>query len=126
MARPCRSFRTELVNVHPGAEAAGIHLVRARRKQHVDTALRRDARVLRLVAWIRSKVDGVTELRGIHEQRRNDDLVLRARCAEERAMALVEGAHRRHEPDLARELQVLDRADDPHVASASVAPASVS
>ena len=60
-------------------------------------------------------------------ERCNDRLALRARSAEERAVALVQRAHRRDEADVAGEMQVAALADDPHVAaSASVAPASVS
>ena len=80
----------------------------------------------RCVARIRREVGGFTELRGVHEQRRDDDLVLGPGGTEERPVPIVQRTHCRYEADLSGELQVGDRADDLHVASASVAPASVS
>ena len=114
------------LDVDPGAEAGGIHLVGARREQHVDAFLLRDLRVALLVARVRGEVGRVVELRRVHEERGDDDVVLRARGPEERAVAVVQRAHRRHEPDDAGELELGDRPHDLHVASASVAPARVS
>ena len=86
------------------------------------------ARVRLLVARVRGEVGGPAELRGVDEERRDDELGLAPRGSEERTVAVVQRAHRRHEADLARELgaHLVDRPHGLHVASASVAPASVS
>ena len=62
-----------------------------------------DRRVARLVARVRGEIGLLVELRRIDEERRDDGLVLGACGAEERAVAVVQRAHRRHEPDLAGE-----------------------
>ena len=120
------AFGTRVLDVDPGTEAGGIDLGRARCEQDVDAFLLCDLGIARLVARIRGEVGCVAELGGVDEEGRDDELVLAARRAEERAMAVMQGAHRRHEPDRAGELELRDRPHDLHVASATVAPARVS
>src|SRR5205085_10178647 len=65
------------------------------------------------------------ELRGVDEEAHDDEVVLVARGAEQRDVAAVVGAHRRHEADLAftrggeRGAELAGGADEPHRAVAS-------
>ena len=120
------AFCACIVNVDPRREARRVHLVPAWGKEHVDAIGLRDLGVARFVVRIRCEIGCDVELRRVDEKRRDDELVLRPRRAEERAMAVVQRAHRRHEADLAFERQLGGCPDNLHVASASVAPASVS
>ena len=74
-----------------------------------------------LVSRVARQVLALGELGRVDEQARDDELVLLARGAEERQVALVEGAHRRDEADLALARELGGRARDLHrtVASAS-------
>ncbi len=71
-----------------------------------------------LVARIAREVGVVAELRRVDEEAHDDRLVLRASRAQERQVAVVERAHRRHEPDRAGALRrelfagLGDRPDD--------------
>ena len=123
-----RPFCAARLDVDPGTEARRIDLVCRGREEDVDACLLRECRVGRLVARIRREVRVIAELRGVHEERRDDEFVLRPRRLEERQVAVVQRTHRRDEPDLAAQLgvQPVDRADNLHVASASVPPARVS
>ena len=122
-----RALGAGFVDVDPGAEAGGIHLVcrsarTGRRRLPPPRSPGRAARRADIAARSACSV----ELRRVHEERGDEDVVLGACGAEERAVAVVERAHRGHEPDDAGELELGDRPDDLHVASASVAPARVS
>ena len=85
----------------------------------------RECEVALLVARIASEIGVVAELRRVHEEAHDDGLVLGAGRAQERQMALVERAHRRHEPDRAgaqrRELvpRLGDRPDDSHAGTSA-------
>ncbi len=46
----------------------------------------------------------LVELGGVHEQRHDNDVALGARAVDQREMALVQRAHRRHQPDRAASL----------------------
>ena len=120
------AFGAGVVGVDPCREARRVHLVLARRKEHVDALGLRDLGVACLVVRIGGEVGRDVELRGVDEERGNHELVLRSRRPEERAMAVVQRAHRRYEADRAFERKLCGCPDDLHVASASVAPASVS
>ena len=75
------------------------------------------------VARVRREILGVAELGGVDEEARDDDVALGARRREERYVAGVQRAHRRHEPDDAapRDVELRERLDDDHgwVASTS-------
>ena len=122
---PRFALRAGLLRLDPGREAVGIELGCVRREDDVDAVLLRDREVARLVARVRGEVGRVVELRRIDEERHHDALVLAARGGEQRAVAGVERAHRRHEAGARRGLELGDRADDLH-ASATVASASAS
>jgi hypothetical protein len=77
------------------------------------------------VARVRGEVDGVRELRRVHEQARDDECALGAGGSEQSAVTRMERPHRRHEPDVGRTLQCrtggCDRTDGFHSAIATVA-----
>ena len=119
-----------LLDLDPRLEAGGVHLLERRREEEVDARSGREARVARLVPRVRPEIGLVVELGRVDEERRDDRVVLGTGGPEEREMTVVEGAHRRHEADAAaageRRTHLVDRADRPHVASTTVAAASVS
>src|SRR5262249_49166638 len=113
----------ELLDVDPGLEPRRIEVVRAGREEEVDSCVLRDSRVGLLVPWIARVVLALGELGPVHEEARDDEVVLGARRFEERDVPGVQRTHRRNEPDVvvgrARSAQLGDRADDPHVLVAS-------
>ena len=131
VAGPRRALEAarELLDVDPGLVARRVELLDGGREEDVGPRLRGDARVSVLVTRIGGEVVARVELRGVDEQAHDEEVVLVARGPKQREVALVVGAHRRHEADL-----VLSRsreggpkldggADEPHraVASASTA-----
>src|SRR4051794_8856690 len=93
VARTCAAFGARAFDVDPGSEPGWVDLPGVRREEDVDALSPRDLGVAFLVAWIGSEVSGVTELRGVDEERRNDDVTFGARGPEERAVAVVQRAH---------------------------------
>ena len=102
--------RAELGDVHPGLEARRVHLLGPRDEHDVDVfdalillgVSPQELEVALLVARIRGEVLAVAELRGVHEEAQHDGVALDAGGVAEAQMALVERAHRRHEPDRSR------------------------
>ena len=116
-------------------EARRIDLVERGREEQVGAGLGRQRGVALLVARVGGQVAGLVELRGVDEERDDDDVARRARVADEAQMALVQRAHRRHEADDAllapRRAQLgAQLGDGPHgphaAATARVASASTS
>ena len=87
----------ELADVDPGREAFRVHLRSGRREEDVDARLLGELRVALLVSRVAVEVLVRAELRRIHEQARNDDVVLLACRGEQRQVTGVERAHRRNE-----------------------------
>ena len=83
----------------------------------------RERGVVLEVARICREILRVAELGGVHEEARDEDVRLGARRREERLVAGVQRAHRRHEPDDAApwDVELRERLDDDHgwVASTS-------
>ena len=91
--------RSELEHVDPGLVAGRVHLADRRREDDVDPGLARELEIPRLVARVAVQVGRLAELGGIDEEAHHDRVAVVARGAEQCEMALVERAHRRHEPD---------------------------
>ena len=81
----------------------------------------RDRRVVLEVARIGREILRVAELRGVDEEARDEDVRLGARRREERLVAGVQRAHRRHEPDHAApwDVELCERLHDDHGCVAS-------
>ena len=99
VAGPVRALEAsrQLLDLDPGLEAGRVDLVRLRREEDVDSRVGRDRRVALLVAGIRVEVCILVELGRVDEQAQDDQVALRARCLDQREMAAMERAHRRHE-----------------------------
>src|SRR5262245_15128253 len=125
MARAEFAFEdsAEFPDLDPGLEARRIQLLGGRGEEDIDAGFFGEGGVALLFARICSEIFARPELGRVDEQAGDDDLVFLAGGAEEREMALVKGAHRRHETErrsARREVKLPDRPDDPHgrVASA--------
>ena len=120
----------DVFDLDPGLEARRIDLVDVGREHDVHAGGLRELEVALLVARIRVEIGLLVELARVDEQGDDDDLVLRARRTDQREMPVVKRTHRRNEPDPGDVpqlcAQLVDGVDGLHVASASVAPASVS
>ena len=84
-----------------GAQAERVDLAGRRREEDVGAGLGGQRRVAGLVARVGGEVGGLVELRWVDEQRHDDLVAGRMGAADEREMALVQGAHRRDEADAA-------------------------
>jgi hypothetical protein len=115
----------ELLHLDPGLEAGRVQLVRAGRKQDVDSGLASEARVSRFVTGVARQVLVARELSGIHEQAHDHEVRLLAGRAEEGEVAIVERPHGGNESDRVagnlrkRAMQLGDRSNRPHGAVAS-------
>ena len=129
MPRPELAFQlaAELSDVDPGSVAVRVHLLGRGREEDVDAGLLGELRIALLVARIAVEVLAGRELGRVHEEARDDDVILCPRGLEQRKVASVEGAHCGHEPDRPGAVwQLGDRPDDPHrTASSAVASARV-
>ena len=94
--------RAELRHLDPRLVAGRVELGRRGGEDDVDTRLARDIEVVCLVPGIAVQVGRVAELRRVDEQAHHDRVARRPGGCEQRAMAVVERAHRRHEADPAR------------------------
>src|SRR5205085_4581844 len=110
-----------------------IELLRRRYEEVVHALGRGELAVARLVARVARQILARPELGRIHEEARDDGVVLLPRGAEEAEMALVERAHRRDEARreadrdrLHERAQLVDRACDLHAATCAVAATSAS
>ena len=107
----------------PRREAGRVHLVGGRREEDVDTAGLRGGLVGGEVARVGGDVLRFRELRRVDEEARDEHVAFGACRLEQRGVPGVQRAHRRHETErhVARQVELLDRADDDHgrVASAS-------
>ena len=82
-------------------EAGRIDLRRVGGEDDVDTLRLADREVARLVARVLHEVVGDVELARVDEDRDDGGRVVRAGDLHQRPVAVVEPAHRRHEPDRA-------------------------
>src|ERR1044072_5531638 len=122
-------YETGVADAHGGGEDAGLEVgllevvdLEAVEQAPITGSQRAggsEGTVRLLVARVALQVFALAELRWVHEQARDHDLVLVARGAEEREVPLVEGAHRRDEADLALARKLGRRTDDPHATVAS-------
>jgi hypothetical protein len=87
----------ELTHVDPRCVALRVHLVEGGGEQDVDAGLLGEPRVALLVARVAVEVLGGPELRRVHEQARDNDVVLFAGGGEQRQVPGVERTHRRDE-----------------------------
>ena len=101
VAGPCLALEPDrsALGLDPGREPGRIELLGRRREEEVDTRGLGRALVGGEVARVGGEVARVAELRRVDEEARDDDVALGARGREERAVAVVERAHRRHEAD---------------------------
>src|SRR5262249_24006247 len=74
-----------------------IHLFDRRNEEGVDARRSPDVGIARLVTRIPSKVGGIVELAGVHEDRRDDVIAGAPRGPEERDVSVVKGAHGRNQ-----------------------------
>ena len=89
-------------DAHGRVEARRVDLLDRRREHEVGALLGADLDVARLVARVLLEVRRVAELARVDEDRDDGRRVLGARPLDQRSMALVQPAHRRHEADRAR------------------------
>ena len=82
-----------------GREARRVDLLDPRSEQHVRAGAFGQLGVAQLVARVALEVGALVELRGVDEQRHDHHVALLACPADQREVALVQRAHRRHEPD---------------------------
>ena len=111
--------RAEPLDLDPGLEAGRVDLLGLRDVEHVHAGVLGELGVAGLVARVAGQVLAFRELGRVDEQAGDHELVLLARGPEEREVALVEGAHRRHQPELAMAGKLVGAAGDPHRAVAS-------
>ena len=110
----------ELGDLDPGLVPGRVELGSRGREDDVHTGVAGGLQVARLVPRVAVEVGGVAELRRVHEEAHHHRLAGRPRLLEERPMAVVERAHRRHEPDAAVAAsgeggaRVVDRTGDDH------------
>ena len=104
MARPGRALErlADRADADDRVEARRVDLVDRRREHDVGALLRGDLDVAVLVARVLLEVGGVAELARVHEDRDDGRRVLGPRATDQRAMALVQPAHGRHEADRPR------------------------
>ena len=91
--------RAELRHLDPGLVAGRVELAGRGGEDDVDARLAGGVEVVRLVAGVAVQVGRVAELRRVDEQAHHDRVAGRPRGGEQRAVAVVERAHRRHEAD---------------------------
>ncbi len=82
-----------------GREPGGVDLLDRRGEEHIDAGLGGEAGVVLLPSRIFFQVCAFGELRRVDEQRDDDQIALLAGPLDERQMAGVQRAHRRHQPD---------------------------
>jgi len=82
-----------------GIEARWVDLIDAGRPDDVDSGARGQLEVARLIARVGAEVLAGAELRRVHEQAHDDDIAASARFAQQAQVAIVQRAHRRHQPD---------------------------
>ncbi len=102
MSRPLRAFelRAEQIFCHAIAVAVGIKRVRRRREDGVHVRAR-EFDVSLEGARVTREIGGIVELGRVDEDAEDNAFVLGARAGEQRLVAGVERAHRRHEADRA-------------------------
>ena len=83
------------------AKPSRVDLLDRGRVDEVDAGLGGEPRVALLVARVAVEVLAVAELGRVDEEAHDDDVALLAGGAQQREMALVQEAHRRHQPDRA-------------------------
>ena len=114
---------SELLDLDPRLEPGRVELLGGGCKEDVDARCFRELGVVPLVAWVGDEVLVRIELGRIDEEAGDDDVVLGAGRAEEREVALVEGAHRGYEADASvvcyQAGGIGDRPDDLHERVAS-------
>ena len=84
-----------------GREPLGIDLLDGGRVDEVDAGLAGEGEVAGLVARVAVEVLAGPELGRVDEQAHDDDVALGAGGAQEREVAVVQVAHRRHQADRA-------------------------
>ena len=85
-------------NLHLGREPRRIDLLDSGRVDEVDALASRQVEVAFLVARVALEVLAGSELRGVDEQAHDDQVALGAGSPQQREVALVKEAHRRHQP----------------------------
>ena len=113
----------ELLDLDPGLVARRVELVGGGGEEHVDSCLLGERSIAGLVSRVAREVLAPRELGRVDEDAHDDRLAFVAGCADEGEVALVEGAHRRHQAELALARKLDRRPNDPH---ATVALASTS
>ncbi len=101
MARAVLAFEParELLHLDPGLVAGRVHLGRGRREQNVAPAASAMRRVAGLVSRVREEVGVLVELSRVDEEADDDRVALGACRRDQRLVARVQRAHRRHEAD---------------------------
>ena len=99
----CTPSRIEPSSRHldPRLEPGRVHLVGGRREDEVYAGLARELEIVSLVVRVALEVGSLRELGRVDEERHHHRVALRPCCAQEREVALVQGAHRRHDRDRA-------------------------
>ena len=101
MAGPVLAFehRAELLHLDPRLEARRVHLVDRGGEDEIDSRLGGDCVVAPLVPRVALRSAPTPNWVGIDEEAHHDRRAFVACGAEEGPVAVVERAHRRHEPD---------------------------
>jgi hypothetical protein len=84
---------------HEAREALWVDLLRTGCEQDVRTRVPREPGIPDLIARVAFEVSSLVELRRVDEQGDDDDAALPACRTDQREVALMKGAHRRHQAD---------------------------
>jgi hypothetical protein len=91
-------------DVDAGGETSRVHLVGGWGEHDRDAGLLEEAQVAGLVARVGVEVLAAPELGRVHEDGRGDPRAARPRRLDQAEVSRVQGAHRGHEPEGAREV----------------------